>query len=203
MKLKALRNLLYNYKHEFLMQLIDNPIKIIRRKQMKKIFLFLIPIIVLFITCQPKEDQSLAEEEAKVILDRFMETVMNADTILAEEILHPDCVLRYPVLPEPIKGIDNYKNFIINTANTFSEFKAVIEEVNVKGDKIWCRYTMTGINTGSLGDLPATGKKFKVTGMAITRIVDGKIIEDETYWNVLGLYQQLGFTLSPPKVETD
>ena len=34
-------------------------------------------------------------------------------------------------------------------------------------------------------------------------IVDGKIIEDETYWNVLGFYQQLGFTLSPPKVEID
>ena len=180
-----------------------NVIKIKRIKQMKKIFLFLIPILVLLISCQPKEDQSLTEEEAKVILDRFMETVMNTDTTLAEEMLHPDCILRYPVLPEPIKGIDNYKNFIKNTANTFSEFEATIEEVNVKGDKIWCRYTMTGINTGPLGELPATGKRFQVTGMAITRIVDGKIIEDETYWNVLGFYQQLGFTLSPPKVEID
>ena len=168
---------------------------------MKKIFLFLIPILVLFITCQPKEEQILTEEEAKVILDRLMETVMNTDTTLAEEILHPDCVLRYPILPEPIKGIDAYKYFITKTANTFSEFKAVIEEVNVKGDKVWCRYTMTGINTGPLGDIPATGKIFQVTGMAITRIADGKIIEDETYWNVLGFYQQLGFTLSSPKVE--
>ena len=42
-------------------------------------------------------------------------------------------------------------------------------------------------------------KKFQITGMAITRIADGKIIEDETYWNVLGLYQQLGFTLNPPQ----
>ena len=170
---------------------------------MKKIFLVLIPILVLLLSCQPKEDQALTEEEAKVILNKLLETVMNADTTLAEEILHPDCVLRYPVLPEPIKGIDNYKNHIKNTAHTFSEFKAIIEEVNVKGDKIWCRYTMTGINTGPLGDLPATGKKFKVTGMAITRIVDGKIIEDETFWNALSFYQQLGFTLSPPEVETD
>ena len=128
---------------------------------------------------------------------------MNTDTTLAEEILHPDCVLRYPILPEPIIGIDAYKNFLKSTANTFSEFKAVIEEVNVKGDKVWCRYTMTGINTGPMGVLPPTGKKFRVTGMAITKIVDGKIIEDETYWNVLSLYQQLGFTLTPPLEKTD
>ena len=170
---------------------------------MKKIFLFLIPILVLLISCQPKEDQILTEEEAKVILDRFMQTVMNADTVLAEEILHPDCVLSYPILPKPIEGIEDYKNFIKNTANTFSEFKAVIEEVNVKDDKIWCRYSMEGIHSGNLGDIPATGKKFQVTGMAITRIADGKIIEDETFWNALSFYQQLGFTLSPPEVETD
>jgi len=170
---------------------------------MKKMFIYLIPLLVLFLTCQPTKEQVMTDEEATVLLNRFMETVMNADTTLAEEIVHPDCVLRYPVLPEPIKGIDGYKNFIKNTADTFSEFVATIEEVNVKGDKIWCRYSMTGINTGSMGDIPATGKKFQVTGMAITRIADGKIIEDETYWNVLGFYHQLGFTLTPPKVEID
>jgi len=168
---------------------------------MKNIILFLITILVLFLSCQPKEDIQLNEEEAKVILDRFMEITMNADTALAGEILHPDCVLKYPLLPEPIKGIESYKQFLFNTINTFTEFKATIEEVNVKGDRVWCRYSMSGINTGPLGELPATGKKFQVTGMAITRIVDGKIIEDETYWNVLGFYQQLGFTLLPPSVE--
>lgn len=170
---------------------------------MKKIFLLLIPILVLFLSCQPKEDLSLTEQEAKDILNKLMQTVRNVDTTLVDEILHPDCVLRYPLLPEPIKGIDAYKIFIKGTAITFSDFNGVVEEVNVKGDRIWCRYSMSGINTGPLGDIPATGKKFHVTGMAITRIVDGKIIEDETYWNALSLYQQLGFSLSPPIIEVD
>jgi predicted ester cyclase len=131
-----------------------------------------------------------------------MQTVRNVDTTLVDEILHPDCVLRYPLLPEPIKGIDAYKKFIKGTAITFSDFNGVVEEVNVKGDRIWCRYSMSGINTGPLGDIPATWKKFQVTGMAITRIVEGKIIEDETYWNALSLYQQLGFELLPPKTKS-
>jgi steroid delta-isomerase-like uncharacterized protein len=168
---------------------------------MKKMFFISIPILLLILACQPAKEQVMTDEDAKILLDQFMETVMNVDTTLAEKILHPDCVLRYPVLSEPIKGIDSYKKFLINTANTFSEFVATIEEVNVKGDKIWSRYSMRGVHTGPMGDIPATGKKFQVTGMAITRVVDGKIIEDETYWNVLGLYNQLGFTLLPPKVE--
>ncbi|UCH65722.1 MAG: ester cyclase [Ignavibacterium sp.] len=168
---------------------------------MKKLFLFVIPVLVLILSCQPMEDKVFTDEDAKVFLNRFMETVMNADTTLSEELLHPDCVLRYPILPEPIKGIDGYKAFIKTVPKTFSDFTATIEEVNVKGDKIWCRYTMKGVNTGPLGDIPATGKEFQVTGMAITRIADEKIIEDDTYWNVLGFYQQLGFKLSPPNVE--
>ena len=167
------------------------------------IFLFLIPFLLSFPSCQPKGEQSLTEEEAIVILNKLLETVSNTDTTLVDEIIHPDCVLRYPLLPEPIRGINAYKKFIKSNANTFSEFRGKVEEVNVKGNRIWSRYLMSGINTGPLGEIPPTEKKFQVTGMGITRIVDGKIIEDETYWNVLGFFQQLGFTLSPPKVETN
>lgn len=170
---------------------------------MQKTFLFLVLILVLILSCQPPKEKVVTEEEATVLLNRFMETVTNTDTTLAEELLHPDCEFRYPLLPEPIKGIDGYKHLIKNTAKAFAELEVKFEEVIVIGDRIWSRYTMIGINAGSLGEVPATGKRFKVTGMAITRLQDGKIIEDETYWNVLSFYQQLGFSLSPPIVEVD
>ena len=168
---------------------------------MQKLFLFLILALALMLACQQKENQSLTEEEAIVILNKLMETMSNADTTLAVEILHPDCEFRYPAFPEPAKGLDACKKLIISTSNTFSEFKGTIKEVNIKGDRIWSRYSMSGINTGPLGQIPATGKKFQITGMAITRIKDGKIIEDETYWNVWDFYNQLGFTLLPPQKE--
>jgi len=166
---------------------------------MQKIFLLLVLILILILSCQPPKEQVVTEEEAKILLSRFMETVTNADTTLVEELLHPDCEFRYPLLPEPLKGIDGYKAFIKNIPSIFSDFIAVIEEVNVKGDVIWCRYSMEGTHSGPLNDIPATNKKFEITGMAMTRLQDGKIIEDETFWNALSFYQQLGFTLSPPK----
>ena len=170
---------------------------------MKKLLYYFIPLVLLILSCQPTKEQVMTDEEATSLLNRFMETITNADTTYIEDIIHPDCVLTYPALPEPIRGIDECKTFIMNTANTFSDFVGTVEDVNVKGNEIWCRYSMKGIHTGPLGETPATGKSFQVTGMAITKVKDGKIIEDNTYWNVWGLYNQLGFTLLPPNVESE
>jgi len=156
-------------------------------------------LLILSFGCQQQAIVGITEEEAKVLMDRYMETMNKPNFDLIDEIFSPEFVLRTPVLPEPIEGIEGYKGFITNTVNTFSDFNVTIDELVVKGEKIWGRFTMTGINTGPLGELPATGKKFQITGLAITRVVDGKIAEDETFWNVLNFYQQLGFTLTPPQ----
>lgn len=161
--------------------------------------IFLIPLVLLCLSfsCQQQAKGPITEQQAKVLMDRYMETIN--DPALIDEIIAPEFVIRSPFLPEPIVGIEAYKAFVTNTSNTFSDFNATIEELVVKGDRIWSRFAMKGVNTGPLGELPATGKKFHVTGLAITRVVDGKIVEDETFWNVLDFYQQLGFTLTPPQ----
>ena len=173
---------------------------------MKK--LTIIPLVILLcfaLSCQQGEEvaegvpEGITEEEAKVLLDSLYEVMIEGNLVLAEEIFDPECVLRYPILPEPLVGIEALKTLVNNNAISFSDFTGSIEELVVKGDKIWCRYTMTGTNTGPLGDLPPTGKTFHITGMAMTRVIDGKIVEDETFWNVLDFYQQLGFTLTPPQ----
>ena len=151
--------------------------------------------------CQSERENEISEEEASILLDRYMETMNNADMALIDEIISPEYVLRSPMFPEPIVGIDGYKAVVTNTTNTFSEFRAVIDEVAVHGDQIWGRFSLSGTNTGPLGDLPPTGKSFRITGFAVTRVADGMIMEDETSWNVLDLYQQLGFTLMPPPAQ--
>jgi steroid delta-isomerase-like uncharacterized protein len=171
---------------------------------MKNSFLiFTIIALVLLLgftfNCQKQGAKGITEEEARVLLNRLMEIHNEGNLALAEEIFDPEVVLRYPILPEPLVGIDAFKTLMKNTAISFPDFNGEINELIVKGDKIWCRYTITGTNTGPLGDLPPTGKTFRITGLAVTRVVNGKIVEDETFWNVLDLYQQLGFTLTPPQ----
>jgi predicted ester cyclase len=70
--------------------------------------------------------------------------------------------------------------------------------VLVENDKIIVFATFEGTNTGPLGDIAATGNKASVSGVYVFRIVEGKIAEEWTYFNLLSYYQQLGFTLTPP-----
>jgi len=165
----------------------------------KAAFVLTLVLLCFSFSCQKQAKEQITEEEAKVLMDRYMKATNEANLALIDEICSPEFVLHTPAYPEPIVGIEGYKAFVTNTSKVFSDFNCTIEELIVKGDRIWSRFTITGTNTGSLGEIPATGKKFKVSGLAITRVANGKIAEDETFWNVLDLYQQLGFTLIPPK----
>ena len=171
-----------------------------------KIFTFAILILLcLAFSYQKQCEKKLTEEEAKAIIDGFLKFRNEGNLAAADEVMHPDCVIRYPNLPEPIKGLEAYKEYDRTTRAAFPDFKLTIDEFFVKDDKIFSYWTLVATNTGPLalpmGELPATNKKVHMSGFAISRIVDGKIIEDVAYFDMLNMLQQLGFTLVPPQVE--
>ncbi|MBS1810400.1 MAG: ester cyclase [Acidobacteria bacterium] len=53
-------------------------------------------------------------------------------------------------------------------------------------------WTVTGTHVGEfLGNAP-TGKQFTLDGISIYRVRDGKLVEERTVWDALGLVKQLG-----------
>jgi predicted ester cyclase len=60
-------------------------------------------------------------------------------------------------------------------------------------DKVVTRFRTRGAHQGESEDLgPPTGNRIEVTGITIERFSDGKIVEDWTNFDALGLMQQLG-----------
>jgi len=49
--------------------------------------------------------------------------------------------------------------------------------------------------------VPPTGKRIEVTGITVNRISGGKIAEDWTVWDSLGLLRQLGVVPAPGQSE--
>ena len=96
-------------------------------------------------------------------------------------------------------SLDDLKNTVISLRTSFPDCTFIFDDIVVKGDKIVIFATFTGTNTGPLDDLPATGKKAQVSGVYIYHIVNGKIAEEWTFFNLLDYYQQLGYTLTPPE----
>jgi hypothetical protein len=49
------------------------------------------------------------------------------------------------------------------------------------------------------GEIPATGKKVRFSGVAIDRVVKGKIVEEWVYFNAPDFLLQRGSSVVPPK----
>jgi steroid delta-isomerase-like uncharacterized protein len=67
-----------------------------------------------------------------------------------------------------------------------------IDQEVAEGDLVTVLWTGQGTNTGTGNGLPATGKKLRVRGITIWRIVDGRIREEWSAFDMFSLLQQAG-----------
>jgi steroid delta-isomerase-like uncharacterized protein len=74
----------------------------------------------------------------------------------------------------------------------FPDLKITIDKVIAEGDLVAVRFVAEGTNTGSGNGLTATGKRVRIAGMTILRIVDGKIAEEWASFDQLDFLRQLG-----------
>jgi len=160
-----------------------------------------VPLVLLCFSfgCQQQARVRLTEEDAKALLEPYLEIFNEGNLAVVEEVIDPNYVLHHCNFPEDLVGIDRFKGWVTDNATGFPEFELTFDEIIVKDDKIVTLWTAAGTNTGPLGNLPPTGKKVQVSGLAISRIADGKFAEEWVYFNMLDFYQQLGFTLVPPQ----
>jgi len=163
---------------------------------MRKYLIVLIAFSLLTsVSCQEKIDN---EQEMKVLAEKEIKVWNGGPLSLFDEILSPEYVM-HGVDAIDIIGIEAYKEYVTSTRTSFPDFNVTIDELIIKGDKVVMRWTITGTNTGPFGDLPSTGKKFKVSGVTIGHYVDGKARETWMFYNEVLSLSQLGFTITPPE----
>lgn len=172
-------------------------------------FTILPAIILLCLTsnCQQNVNNIKSEEEMKALFDNSIEVWNGGNLSLLDEILSPEYVCHYVDISEDIIGIEANKEYVTSTRITYPDLNVTVDELIIKGDKIVSRWTLTGTNTGSStgpgGDLPPTGKKIKISGVTISHVVDGKMIESWYFYNYAAGLIQLGFTITPPEEQNE
>jgi steroid delta-isomerase-like uncharacterized protein len=84
----------------------------------------------------------------------------------------------------------------------FPDMNTTVEESFIKDSKAFIVWNTAGTNTGTFGEMVATGKKVVIHGMSHLYFNEqGKIYREHVFFNELDLLQQLGFTLIPPELE--
>jgi steroid delta-isomerase-like uncharacterized protein len=129
---------------------------------------------------------------------REVEEAFNGGNLdVLDELLADDYVSHDPAAPEPIRGREGARALIESYRSGVAGLHVQIDDQIAKGDKVVTRWTASGRHEGELFGVPPTGKEIEVTGITIERFEDGRVVEDWTNWDALGLRRQLGVVSEP------
>ena len=110
-----------------------------------------------------------------------------------ENVLCEDFEIRMSPLYEPEKGIDAFKESVLNTRKSYPDFKITIDEAFLSNNAGAGRWTIHATSKN--------GTALQIPGMSILHFVDGKIKDEWISNNDLLWLKQLDYSIKPPEVE--
>ena len=133
-----------------------------------------------------------AQENKAIVRRLYEEAISQNKPEVFDEIMSPDIIDHAP-FPEQAPGLEGFKGVFALVLSAFPDYQSIVEDQIAEGDKVVTRFRTHGTHQGESEDLgPPTGHRMEVTGITIEQFSEGKIVEDWTNWDALGLMQQLG-----------
>jgi steroid delta-isomerase-like uncharacterized protein len=134
------------------------------------------------------------------ILMRAMDEVFNAANLAAvDELYAPDFVNHLPPsLGRDLRGRDHIKQHIAHWRGALPDLVHQVEDVRADRDVVVVRWRARGTHRGPLWGVGATGRRLEVPACELSRVLDGRIVEQWLALDTLGLAQQLGIA---PRLE--
>lgn len=173
-------------------------------KTARIVFCSVITLAILFLAgCS--SDCNLAEMEAENIatVKRIHAEMAKGNMDVFDETLAPNYVRHCQAMPPDLQemhGSEQLKAFVGDFISSVSDFSETFDVIVADSDKVAYVTTMSGTHTGTMGGLPASGKKFTCVNIIIQRFEDGKIAESWVSWDNVAMLSQLGF-FPPPDAQ--
>jgi predicted ester cyclase len=133
----------------------------------------------------------LSADANKEIVRRLTIEPWEGNLGVIDEYVAADYVGHDPSIPD-LHGPDGMKEFMTGYLAAFPDARITIDGILAEGDLVTVRWTARGTHQGDLMGISPTGKQVTVTGISIARLTGGKVVEEWTNWDTLGMLQQLG-----------
>ncbi len=116
------------------------------------------------------------------------------DQVVARDLIAHNMM---PGLPQGIEGARKSHQMMVAS---FPDNRTMTDDLIAEGDYVVERWTNTGTHSGApFMNSPASGKKFKVSGISIYRINNDRIVEHWGEFDQLSVLQQLGMAKMPSR----
>ena len=160
------------------------------KKQIKHLLIFTIIGLVTLGCETPQKDLKLSEnvktyQEAwsQFFDERNMEIIN--DQYFTEDVT--------VVIPgDNIIGIEGTKNYYGNFLTGFSDAEFTFVDIFGQGDKLVKHWNFKGTHDGDFFGIPPTGKSLNLYGTTLLLMEDGKIKQEQDFFDNLDMLTQLG-----------
>lgn len=122
----------------------------------------------------------------------WIEGLNRGDVSAADRAFSPDCIVHVTGSPERDLAMPGFKQMIAGLLAAFPDLRLTIQDQVIAGDRMATRWTAEGTHTGPLGDVPPTGKRVRIDGLILDRVVGGRVAERWEQWDQMGMMRQLG-----------
>ena len=122
----------------------------------------------------------------------WIDGLNRGDVSVADKVFAADCVIHINGSPDRDLGLAGFKQMIAGLLAAFPDLRLAIEDQIAAGDKVATRWVAEGTNSAPFGNVPATGRRIRVDGLVLDRVVDGRVVERWEQWDQAGMMQQLG-----------
>jgi steroid delta-isomerase-like uncharacterized protein len=121
---------------------------------------------------------------------------------VVDEFVADDYVYHEQALGD-FHGPDGLKQSIMAYRTAYPDLQFTVDDIMVEGNLVVARWSANGTHEGELFGIPATGLKTTTYGINLARFnAEGKIVEEWSSWDSMGLMQQLGVVV-PPRAGPD
>jgi steroid delta-isomerase-like uncharacterized protein len=123
-----------------------------------------------------------AEEANKALARRWFDDVINRRDLDAISEIYSADYVHHGQGDLQLRGLEQVRGFAAGILAASSDRHAEVERQVVEGERVVTQFTSRGTQTGAYRGIPPSGKEWVVEGIVISRIEDGKIVED---WEVI------------------
>ena len=130
--------------------------------------------------------------DAKLRVRRLLEEPWKGNWDVIDEVVASDYVGYDSGQPEPIRGPEGLREYFRAYSDAFPDARLTVHDEVAEADKVATRWSARGTHAGEIAGIAATGKEVTVSGLTLSTLERGKIVEQWTTWDRLGMLVQLG-----------
>ena len=134
--------------------------------------------------------------DAKELNERWIRAFNERDWEAERAVRSDDYVAHLSGAPGPLDG-EAWVGFLTTFTSAFPNARIRVDSAIQEGDLVASRWTITGTHDGPFQGVPATGRTVVIPAVDMSRVVDGKIAEHWSQFDIIGAMQQIGAMPGP------